>query len=462
MRARVEMAVVLAGALLATGCGGAASGADDAAPVTVPVLQGIERSTTDGQRRIDTEIDPEQLVAPPPPTPLIGTMALPCSTGDGPPVPSAETGVDGTTVTIATGNDRGGLYTAGSARGVSDAVRAAADRCNALGGIAGRQIVVIEHDAAVVEVVDAMTDACEAFAIVGQGYLWDTLAEPTRLECGLPSFPAWTTTRPGALGLTATALTRHPAEMSLDPILLALFGGVSTEAVAIIVPESAGGTALAGRHRLAIELSALDLHVEVFTYPLDREPDWAEMTANARRSGAGIAFVSGSCRDTLAPLVEAAAAGDWQPTFITGPDGHDPACAASWPALLEGVVTVLPMQPPESFRPSPAIDEISWLLEASAVEVNADSLSAVSAFWLWATAANPCADDLTRECLIESAHSLISWSSGGLHGATDPGDASLASGCDVTLLIRDGSYTRIVPEEPGELACEHQLVVDVG
>ena len=62
--------------------------------------------------------------------------------------------------------------------------------CNEQGGINGREIVGNYYDAAITDVVNAMTQACgEVFMLVGEGWALDSAQEETRVGCGLPAVP---------------------------------------------------------------------------------------------------------------------------------------------------------------------------------------------------------------------------------------------------------------------------------
>jgi len=462
MRLRVPMASLVILAVLGVACGGRDRNSDGPEPTDeVSALVGIERRVDDGARRVDTTIDPGELEPPLPPQPTIGDMTIPCR-------PATEALWDGTgmpgltadSITIGTGNDRGGLYAAGFGRSIPDTVRVLADRCNALGGINGRVVEVTEHDAAVVEVVDRVTAACTSdFALVGHGYLLDTISDPARVECGLPAFPAWTTIRPAPESLTVMALPSQPDQMSLDGLALAvLAAGESGQTVGMAVPATDGGRDAATRLEAAIGRSELEVELIVWEYALSREPDWAAIVAEAAAADVGVLWVEGSCESTLVPIMDAARARGWQPAVVGGAGLYDPYCASVNSSLIDGVLVSMALHPIEDRESVDAVDEHVQLLRAAGVAPTADALLAASAFWLWATATSECDEPLTRECVVSNADAIDTWTAGGLHPATDPAEG-LGSGCIVIMSVIDGAFERLAPVRSGSMDCSPDLTV---
>lgn len=466
MTHRISAAILVAVAFATSACAG--RGPADAAGASgttddPPALMGVERNLSDGARRVDTVIDPAELNPPLPPRPKIGDLTIPCG-------PAVERLLEGHTpgltdhsIAIGTGNDRGGLYTAGSGRGIPDTIRVLADRCNALGGINGRVIEVVERDAAVSEIESQVRSSCqEDFALVGHGYLLDTTADPIRAECGLPSFPAWTTMRPAADAPTVVAVPSQPGQIVLDGLVIAAFAAGSAGAqAAVVVPATAGGRDAAARLETALVRAGLDIELTAYEYPLDRPADWKSISNAASEAGVGVLWVEGSCGSTLVPLMEAAQSVGWEPTVTGSPTLYDTPCASEYPELVEGTLVALPIHPAEDRSSVEAVDAHVQLLHSAGIEPTADALLAASAFWLWATSTADCAEPLTRECVVANAASVDRWTAGGLHAATGPGDAA-ASGCIVLVTAVAGVFERLTVGAEGTMNCGPDLLVEVG
>jgi ABC-type branched-subunit amino acid transport system substrate-binding protein len=466
MSRRVCLVLFVAAGLMASSCAGDESvepggGSDD--EVDVPALIGIERNVADGARRVDTTIDPDELEPPPPPRSTIGDLPIPCGPSKETPAQGDTPGLTAESITIGTGNDRGGLYTALSGRGIPDTIRVLADRCNALGGINGRVVVVDEHDAAVLEVVERMQVACESnFALVGHGYLLDTVGDVARVECGLPAFPAWTTMRPGAEALVVAAVPSQPDHMVLDGLALAVFAaGEDGARIGVVVPATDGGLDAAARIQAAIVGAQLDIEAFVFEYPIDRPADWGAIVASASSAGVGVVWVEGSCGSTLVPLMEAAGAIGWRPAVAGDSDLYDPYCSSVNATLVDGTILTMDVFPAEDRGSVAAVDEHVQLLRAAGIDPTADALRAASAFWLWASAMADCAEPLTRECVVANAEAVDEWTAGGLHPATDPGSWADA-GCFAMVSVVNGAFERVVEGSQGEMDCEPDVWVELG
>jgi ABC-type branched-subunit amino acid transport system substrate-binding protein len=457
MTHRISAALLVAVAFAASACAGSGpTGDGDASgPIEDPLSRlGVERNLSDGARRVDTAIDPAELDPPLPPRPKLGDLTIPCGPAVEPLLDGDSPGLTAESITIGPGNDRGGLYTAGSGRGIPDTIRALADGCNALGGINGRVIEVVERDAAVLEIDQQVRAACDAdFALVGHGYLLDATTDPIRAECGLPAFPAWTTMRPAADAPTVVAVPSQPDELVLDGLVISAFAaGQAGARVAMVVPATAGGRDAAARLEAALARAGLDIGMTVYEYALDRPADWESIASTASSDGAGVVWVEGSCVSTLVPLMEAAQTVGWEPTVTGNPSLYDPMCASRYPTLVEGALIALPVHPPEDSRSVDAVDAHVRLLQAAGVEPTADALLAASAFWLWATSAAECAEPLTRGCVVAHAAGVDSWTAGGLHAATGPGDFG-PSGCIVLVAAVDGVFERVTASPDGAMDC---------
>ena len=406
-----------------------------------------------------TLVPPTPTDPPRPEPPSLGSLDLPC----GRPGDATGVGVDETRIVIGVGDDRGSLHAAGSAVDVVETVRALADRCNALGGIAGRQIVVDEFDAAVVEVDDRMAEACETvFALVGHAFSWDDAGEATRLECELPAFPAWSPGAGDTSPLLAAAVPSTPLPVATRGNLVALLTSAGRgDAVALVAPDTIGGAAVRSVRALGLVYSGLPITVVAdLGYAVDREADWGVLVQEARAAGAGVVDFTGACRSALAPFLEAAEAAEWEPAVIAGPDAYDPACVADHPERFGRVLLEMPFLPVEDGDAAPATMETAATLEQIGVGLTGTALRAASAFWLFAVAAESCGDRLDRNCVVTEALAVDDWTAGGLHAPTDPGTTTIAP-CAVLLGVEEGRFVRRLPVEPGAYDCVESPTGDV-
>ena len=98
-----------------------------------------------------------------------------------------------TSITIGYGDDAGYSAAPGLDKEMSDAVKPMIKWCNDQGGINGREIVGNYYDAKVLQVTQAMTQACndKVFMLVGQGWVLDSGQEQIRIGCKLSTIPGF-------------------------------------------------------------------------------------------------------------------------------------------------------------------------------------------------------------------------------------------------------------------------------
>jgi hypothetical protein len=120
-----------------------------------------------------------------------GPLASPCGPGTAKGATAA--GVTDTSSTIGYGDDAGYAAAPGLDKEMSDAVKPMIDWCNDQGGINGRKVVGKYYDAKVLQVTQAMTQACndKVFMLVGQGWVLDAGQETIRIGCKLATIPGF-------------------------------------------------------------------------------------------------------------------------------------------------------------------------------------------------------------------------------------------------------------------------------
>lgn len=117
----------------------------------------------------------------------------------------------------------------------------------------------------------------------------------------------------------------------------------------------------------------------------------------------------------------------------------------------------LVFQPLENAAHVPATQTYLELVKAAGGKPGLLGVQSTSAFLLWATAAQKCGSELTRQCMIDELSQIHEWTGGGLHAPSDPG-ANLPSSCTLIMAVEDGTYTQIEPKQIGEFACDPDYV----
>lgn len=388
----------------------------------------------------DTDLtDPSTTLIPPAPEdppeiegPTLADFDVPCGR-DAAPSPSSEVGVDDDVVVVGTGNDRGARFAGSFGAGMPEAVAAMADHCTALGGVAGRGLLVESYDAAVVEVADRAREQCtEVLAVVGAGYATPIAGLEPWAECGMPIFeprPSWLVT---------------PDPIPIEAHRFAWFAEPAAGAVAVVVPDTLEGEAMALTIASALTADGFAVVADL-RFSLGAEPDWIEIADEVTASGAGLIHVEGSCADTVVPLLSAFGAADTVPLVTAGPSTYDQGCIASAAAAgapVDRLLIQIPFLPLEDGDDAPVTQAFAEILASYAADVSGDALLASAAFWSFADAVDACGAELTRGCLQERLD-------GEGAGLTRRADAT----CRVVLGVDAGAFVRILPDEPGRLAC---------
>ena len=340
-------------------------------------------------------------------------------------------GVDGSTITIGTGNDRGGFFAGDAGRSMPDAVAAMAGLCNELGGLAGRTVVVRDYDAAVVEVAGRATQQCdEVAALVGYGFLDDVSGVEAWSACGLPLLPGW-----DRAVIEPPLLLAHGIAALGDPAALV---------VAVIGPQTSSGALTRTATVEALTADGFTVAVDA-AYAVTGPMDWDELAADLRRAEVGLVHVDGGCTGVLVPLLAALDGESIAPFVIGGHRAYDPVCIAegATSSTFDRLMLELPFLPLEDGEAAPATAAYADALERFLVPVTGDSLLAAAAFWRFADATSGC-PALERSCL--QVATLAEWDGLGLFPAGEN------SACRVVLGVSEGEFVRITPEEPGEFA----------
>ena len=157
------LAIVLVLAVAAAACGGGRGSSDDAATPTASPTDQPETEETESAESAEEAASAEETgdATEPvePELPLFGEAPWPCGPGDA----SGETeqGVTNETITIGVGDDRGFPTSPGLNKDMTDALVAAIDVCNKLGGINGRIVEPNVYDAAVFNAGQVIIEACD-------------------------------------------------------------------------------------------------------------------------------------------------------------------------------------------------------------------------------------------------------------------------------------------------------------
>lgn len=422
-------AAALCLAVLSAACS-AENGTVDPPPVFTPAGDGQDDATGTATTLVPpVPSDPPEIEGP-----SLADFAVPCGV-DADPTPAEGVAIDNGRIRIATGSDEGGRFAGQSAATMPNAVVAMAEHCNTLGGLAGRVIAVDSYDAVVTELPEVAARQCdEAFALVGYGYLQESLGTETWNGCDLPRFEGWPS---AVLDAEPVPLLAHRLAAITDPTALS---------VAIVVPDTTAGRTEAEAAQAALASDGFSV-VAVEFYPLTVEIDWAAMRDRLVAAGAGLIHLAGSCRGATMPLLTETGADG--PTIVADLSTYDEACradAVSFGLPVDKVLLQLPFLPIEDGAEAPVTQAFVEILETYGAAPTGDAFMAGASFWEFAVAVDACRGVvLTRGCVEDRR--VDEWNGAGIHPPA--ADAS----CRVVVALAADGFERLLPAEPGRFSC---------
>jgi hypothetical protein len=364
---------------------------------------------------------------------------------------------------IAVANDRGAEIRPGLNKVLFDASSAFAEWCNEQGGVGGLQIEIIDMDAKVFEVEAAMATACrEAFAMVGGGLAQDALLFSGKPEsdfhgCEMIDVPGFSASpeKAGSNGQvqpvpnpgTSTSMTWFEDFFELHP---------DNRSWYLLWTELPSLTTIRDWYIEAIDQLGDVEDLGNSSHPPAGVTDWTPYALQVIESGADTLGYVGE-PENLAGIVTALREQGWEGELLLETNMVDDKLLAAG-AAAEGAVVRLGFHPIEEADRWPAVQQYLDINSRYVPDgdVGALGMQSTSAWLLFVTAANACAErddgELTRTCILEEAAEVEDWTAGGLHAPQDPEGAAdvQVSGCMMLVQVRDGAFERLHPELDGE------------
>lgn len=398
----------------------------------------------------DTAVD-----ADPPTTPAasadFGSIQAPCGPGDA-TVDAAQNG--GPTLKVGTPTDKGFEARPGLNIEVEDAAKAFIAWCNEQGGVQGLPLELVELDAALVSVPTVIEEACDnVFALVGGGLVFDDQVFPRFHECDMIDIPGFQVT-------PIKAMSNGMAAANPSPVDVRSAGWFEwardnrpddLERVAVLY-GNVGATELVARQTIeSMEVVGGFTIVDEIPYNAVGEANWAPFAQRLKDNNITMVHMVGEPATLVSLMRSMDEIGYRPPLILQFTNFYDSAITEGAGELAEGMVVRTAYSPFEEADQSPATARYLELMETynPSGKVAGLGIQAMSAYLLFVTAANACADlndgVIERECVLEQALSVTSWDGGGLHAATNPSTNSPPA-CGMLLVVRDGEFARLFPE----------------
>ena len=144
----------------------------------------------------------------------------------------------------------------------------------------------------------------------------------------------------------------------------------------------------------------------------------------------------------------------YDPTILTDATWYAGAVVqANLDGLTEGINVTMQFQPFENKDKVKAVaDYLSIMGQNADAKTGLLGMQSTSAFLLWATAAKTCGADLTRQCMVNELSKVTSWTGGGMHAESNPGE-NLPPSCSLIMSVKGGTYVQVAPATQGEFYC---------
>ncbi len=159
----------------------------------------------------------------------------------------------------------------------------------------------------------------------------------------------------------------------------------------------------------------------------------------------------------------------WSPDFIWysvqfyGPQGVSAAAAAKTfpPSYIQ-----FPALPFELADQYPVVKQTADIVTSavSNAKLTEFTLSAMSAWTLWAQSATQCGADLTQDCILQKAGSLTNWDAGGLYAPHSTMANADASPCITIVELKPTGFVYakdVTKPDQGSFNCQANNVLPV-
>ena len=395
-----------------------------------------------------------------------GDLESPCGEAEEGEEPAAggDQGVTADKVVIGYGDDAGFPTSPGLSQETSDAVEALIAWCNDQGGINGREIEGKYYDAKILEVGNAVTQACgEVFMLVGQAWALDGAQEETRLGCDLPTVPTYSVSAdfanaPLMYQSVPNPIDRTPATWAAQ--LEELYPDLVDKA-AVMFGDYASTKDTKDKLVYAFEQMGWKFLPCPQAYPITGAADWKPFAQALKDCGAEIVYYAGQANPNFQNMLDASAQLDYRPVWFTDANNYIESFA-KWNTSgnADKVHIRTAFTPFEQAEEGSVTQQYVDLVEGNGGKISQLGEQTTSSVLLWMTAADACGADLSRDCVLEELAKIDSWTGGGLHAESNPAE-NLPPDCGMLLKLDGTEFVQVAPEEEGEFDCGPENVIEI-
>jgi hypothetical protein len=370
-----------------------------------------------------------------------GDLEQVCSEGE--PGTTTETGLTADEIRLGTVTDKGSAERPGLTQEMYDSAVAFAAWCNEHGGIGGRTVVIDDLDAKLFEYGQRVDEACQQdFALVGGGAVFDAQDNGGRVACGLINIPGYTVTPQARVGELQVQPVPNPVySFAAHGYRWLTEANPDVEKFGILWVNLDGPATI---HQQTVEM-AEQLGLEVVfdeQYRPIGETGWRGYVQKMRDAGVEAFEMVGEPENMVA-LQQAMQTEGWYPTFtVLQPNYFDERYAEEGATSVSDATYMRsPFPTFEMADQAPAMADYLELMERYNPEGKTAMLGmqGLSAFLLFATAANACGAELSRQCVLDQAAAQQGWTAGGLHSPQTPGNL-VATECSLAIRVTPDGF----------------------
>jgi ABC-type branched-subunit amino acid transport system substrate-binding protein len=336
----------------------------------------------------------------------------------GPGGTSSVRGVGPKTINIAVFNDAANTIEPGLEVEFVQQAQAFADWCNASGGINGRKIVIDNRDAALFNVGEVTTDACQSdFMAVGGGLSLDQSAVPIREACGLGQITYYTVSD----AADSATLQVNPGNVNNKIESAGYFGALAKKYPQAVKKAAMGGinspSSVEAMKKVEYAAQAQGWNVLDFQESPLSVTDWTPYVEQVQTKGVEALWPSDL--DNIAPYLQAMSTAGYKPAFlILGAQFYVKNTTEAMASLsgLPPVYVETAWWPLEMASQNPSTEQLVQTMHtyAKGDSVDFNDEESAESWLLWAKSASACGVNLTVSCVLSHAGSVTNWDAGGI------------------------------------------------